>query len=128
MSGQPIGIFIGGLILDAVTLDGTDTVQYSTPFTLGKCRNFSLQARVVATAGSLNGTAKVFVTNKPDADLTTDTDWDEVASPALTDPAGTDLAEFIAFPDEDGAIYRVKYTRASGTGSATVYLKKTDEY
>jgi hypothetical protein len=65
-------------------------------------------------SGSGTATVKVFVSDKPNPDLASDTDWEEETTLILTAPTAADT-EFFNWPGFGHRWMRIKYTYASGT-------------
>ena len=114
----------GGTLVDGVAVSGT---KYSTVLVLQRASEFSLHM-VWDSTSALNATATLQVSNKPNPDETSDTDWVDNTDITFTDPGGADLSEFIHVSAASGALYRVKFVNGSGTGTLTVYAAYKNKY
>jgi hypothetical protein len=115
-SGLKIPARIGGET-GTLTLDGTDTVQYSDPIVLSRAGLWSVQIIWTSTS-ALIAAATLYRTNYDNPNFATDTDWVADTTVAFDGVSGGGSdKEFCEIGNSGAFIYRVKIARSSGTGS-----------
>lgn len=100
-------------VAEGVAASSTDT-YYSKKFAIGddNAIGFSLE-----TTGTLTGTFTLWLSDEPNPSLANDTDWEQDASWAPTNPAAGVSYTKYDITDRKGKWWRIKYVNASGTGN-----------
>lgn len=97
-------------------VSGTST-YYSKMF--GGDNSVAYDLQVVWT-GTPTGTLTLQVSDKPNPDETSDTDWVTTTETTMTNPAGS-ASSFRVAKDASPGKKRLKYVNASGTGTLYAY-------
>lgn len=101
---------------NGVAVTGTNT-YYSKMF--GGFNRLGYDLQVVWT-GTPTGTLTLQVSDKPNPDETTDTDWVTTTETTMTNPAGSAAQFRVAFLTSPGH-KRLKYVNSSGSGTLFAY-------
>lgn len=114
--GPPAAWGPGLLLMDAVALSDTNTVTSDT-FNANQLDNIGLQ---ISFSGDMTGTLSVncSIDNENFEALT--------FSPALAQPAGSDLSYLVDLNQVPFPYLQISYTNDSGSGTLTVYLSAKD--
>jgi hypothetical protein len=96
------------------------TTYYSQPVT--QSGNGALSLHCVF-AGTMTGTLTLWLSNKPNADRTSDTDWVQDTTFTAVSPAGAASKSFYTVGNLAGVSVRLKYVNASGSGTWNAWAK-----
>jgi len=113
----------------ALTLDATDTSQYTEPLCVPNGSVFAFQLDWQSTGDDLAATGEMQETCIRNPDTATDTDWVTSSDVTITAVAATDtpVKQLVNVGNLGSALVRFKFTRSAGSGTIQVYwsIKKT---
>lgn len=95
------------------------TTYYSKMWSGGDSAAYSLQ---VAWTGTPTGTFTLQVSNVPNPDESTDTDWKTSTEVTVVNPAGSASSFLVSTTASPHMKKRLKYVNASGSGTITGYV------
>src|SRR5215207_1960685 len=97
----------------ALAVTGANT-YYSQPVGVPDGKALGLE---VVFVGTMTGTLSLWLTNKPNADRASDTDWIQDTTFTPTNPAGAGIKNFYTVGNLTCTSARLKYVNSAGSGT-----------
>lgn len=120
----------GGIIMDGVTNDGTDTTVYSNAFSTSRADVWSVHLEG-ASVSSYSAAITLWASNKLEPGTADDTDWVQMTSthgwdgfPSGDPSAASSLKDLIDVGVSGALWYRFKFVRSAGSANLTVILNR----